>query len=486
MYYTEDSGIHTLIRRGGVAMNRTEETRREDTITAIATAWGEAGIAVVRLSGPEALAIADGVLALAEPLSETPPRHMRNGYLLDEKRNPIDQILAVWFAAPKSYTGENVVEIHTHGGSLVASRCLDLLVCGGARHAEPGEFTKRAFLSGRIDLPQAEAVLGIIRSRSDEALRAAARTLQGELGAFASSIYDELMTLSGHVEVALDFPEEETQDDGDTLALSLQAIVQSLEDLLDRCSTGFLLREGVRVAIVGRPNVGKSSLLNALLKESRAIVTSVPGTTRDLIEEVLTYRGIPLRLVDTAGIGTPADEVEALGMALTEEAFRKADVRIWVVDGSLPLDDRDRALADRLSGLPHVVAVNKSDLTKGRCDDGRTTDEAIADLLPVSAVLSISAKQGVGVDPLKDAIVSAVSGGGPLEAGLNASARQVEEIRTAIAALKEASQALDSGAGEDAAAACIAEARLAMERLLGKGADDTLLDHIFSQFCVGK
>lgn len=458
-----------------------------DTIAAIATAWGEAGIAIVRLSGPESLRMADQVLDLAAPLSETAPRTMRNGFLLDEKRNPIDQVLAVWFAAPKSYTGETVVEIHSHGGTLVANRCLELLLSKGARHAEPGEFTKRAFLSGRIDLTQAEAVLGIIRSRSDEALRAAARTLRGELGAFASSIYDELLALSGQVEVALDFPEEDIGGwDETVLEDSLQTIVQSLEDLLDRCSTGLLLREGVRVAIVGRPNVGKSSLLNALLKEARAIVTSIPGTTRDLIEEVLTYRGIPLRLVDTAGLGTPSNEVEAMGMALTEEAFQKADVRIWVVDGSLPPDDFDRTMADRLSGLSHVVAINKSDLPKARSRDGSTAEEIMADLLPESAVLSISAKHGSGVDALKDAIVSSVSGGGPLEAGLNASARQVDEIRTAIASLRDAARALNRGGEQDAAASCIADARLAMEHLLGKTADDALLDHIFSQFCVGK
>ncbi len=190
--------------------------------------------------------------------------------------------------------------------TLVAQKCLELLLCRGARLAEPGEFTKRAFLSGRIDLTQAEAVLGIIRSRSDEALRAAARTLKGELASFARDIYDELLALSGKMEVSLDFPEEDLPygNDEDT-DHSLLAIRQSLEDLLDRCATGFLLREGIRVAIVGRPNVGKSSLLNALLRESRAIVTAIPGTTRDLIEEVLTYRGIPLRLVDTAGMGVP-------------------------------------------------------------------------------------------------------------------------------------------------------------------------------------
>ena len=459
-----------------------------DTIAAIATAWGEAGIAIVRLSGPDSRAIADRQLSLAVPLRDTEPRYLRNGYLLDEKGQAVDQVLAVWFAPPKSYTGEEVAEIHTHGGALVARRCLELLLCGGARLAEPGEFTRRAFLSGRIDLTQAEAVIGIIRSRSDEALRAAARTLKGELAEFAADIYGELTALSGELEVSLDFSEDDPSFDGDreTAQQSMHTLRQSLEDLLDRCSTGLLLREGIRVAIVGRPNVGKSSLLNALLKESRAIVTAVPGTTRDLIEEVLTYRGIPIRLMDTAGLGTPADEVEAIGISRAEEAFEGADVRIWVTDGSSPPSDFDFAMAERIRDRIHVVAVNKSDLSAGRDSSGRTTEEILGELLPESPVLSISALKEAGLEALKDALVSSIAGGGVLDNGLNASARQVEEIRAAIGFLREASNALEAGPGIDAAADCLAGARAAMERLLGLSGDEDLLDYIFSQFCVGK
>ena len=465
-----------------------DNDHKRDTIAAIATARGEAGIAVTRLSGPGSREIADRVLSLVAPLRDTPPRRMRNGYLLDENGDAIDQVLAVWFSSPKSYTGEDVVEIHTHGGTLVASKCLELLVCRGARLADPGEFTKRAFLSGRIDLTRAEAVLGIIRSRSTEALRAAARTLQGDLATFASDIYQELLDLSGGLEASLDFPEEDLPErDDDELMLSVQAVRQSLEDLLDRCSAGFLLREGIRVAIVGRPNVGKSSLLNALLRESRAIVTSIPGTTRDLIEDVITYRGIPLRLVDTAGMGgAPADEAEAIGIARAEAAFESADVRIWVVDGSSIPDEFDRAMADRLSNLEYVVALNKADLPIGRDERGRTAEELMAELLPAGTILRISAKYETGLEALKDSVVASIAGAGTLDAGLNASARQVDEVKTAIDSLKEASMVLGNGLGHDAAAACLAESRLAMERLLGISRDDALLDYIFSQFCVGK
>ena len=469
-------------------MNPGHTDNQVDTIAAIATARGEAGIAIVRLSGPRSRRIADEVLSLAQPMKNTPPRRVRNGYLLDEKGERVDQVLAVWFASPKSYTGEEVVEVHTHGGTLVASKCLELLICRGARLAEPGEFTRRAFLNGRIDLTQAEAVLGIIRSRSDEALKAAARTLQGELADFASDIHQELLDLSGRLELSLDFPEEDVplQED-EEIVQSIQAVKQSLEDLLDRCSAGYLLREGIKVAIVGRPNVGKSSLLNALLRESRAIVTSIPGTTRDLIEDVLTYRGIPIRLVDTAGMGgTPVDEVEAIGIARAEAVFEEADVRVWVVDGSVPPDGFDRGMAARIAALEHIVALNKSDLPCGRDENGQTVEEHLTDALPGSRMLSISAKNGTGLEPLKDSIVSSIAGSGTLDAGLNASARQVAEIRTAIASLGDASNTLANGLGHDVTAGCLAESRIAIERLLGIARDDSLLDFIFSQFCVGK
>ena len=458
-----------------------------DIIAAIGTAWGEAGIAIVRMSGEGSRELAGKFLSLAAPLTETPARFLRNGTLLDEKGDPVDQVLAVWFAPPKSYTGEELVEIHTHGGTLVARKCLDLLLCGGARLADPGEFTRRAFLSGRIDLTQAEAVLGVIRSRSDEALRAAVRTLRGELADFARDIYNEILALSGTLEAALDFPEEDIPSgEENELVLSLQAVEQTLRDLLDRCTTGLLLREGIRVAIVGRPNVGKSSLLNALLKESRAIVTAIPGTTRDLIEEVITCRGVPLRLIDTAGMGIPADEAEAIGISLAEGVFRDADVRIWVVDGSVPPQPLDLEMAERLPGRVHVAAVNKSDLPPGAAEGSRTTADFVADLLPESTVLSISAKENRGIEMLKDAVLASIAGGGTLEAGLNASARQVGEIRSAAGFLKDASETLAAGMGQDVAASSLGEARRAMERLLGIGSDDTLLDYIFSQFCLGK
>jgi len=453
----------------------------DDTIAAISTAWGEAGIAVVRVSGAEARVIADSVLLAIKPLSETPPRYMRNACLIDNNGQVLDKVLAVWFRGPKSFTGEDVAEIQCHGGALVARTCLEMCIARGARPAEPGEFTRRAFMNGRIDLTQAEAVLGIIRSKSEEALRASSRVLRGELAEYLQDVYHEILSLSARLEVGLDFPEEDIPfiDDHEA-SLNVLTLKKSLEDLLDRCRTGFLLRDGIRVALVGRPNVGKSSLLNALLQESRAIVTSIPGTTRDVIEEVLSYRGVPLTIVDTAGIGIPADEVEAIGIERAEQEFHRAEVRVWVIDGSEPLSRADLDLASRIQHLRHVVVINKADLPL------QTKEKDLDKILPASPVFIISAQMGEGLEKLKDEIVSMVAGTGALDSGLNTSSRQIHELQTSLKALEEAWEALEKGLGQDISGTCLSEALESLERLLGIQADDTLLDTIFSQFCVGK
>ena len=451
-----------------------------DSIAAIATAWGEAGVAIVRLSGPDAVPLARTTLRFG-PNGFPPPREMRLAALLDDAESPIDRVLVVHFAAPRSYTGEDVVEIHTHGGTLVAQLCLEALLRRGARLAEPGEFTRRAFLNGRIDLSQSEGVLGIIRSRSAEALRAAARTLSGELSEFVREVREELLELQGGLEAGLDFPEGEAPFlDEASLRDAAATLKLTLQDLLDRCSLGLLLREGIRVVLSGRPNVGKSSLLNALLKQSRAIVTALPGTTRDVIEEAITYRGVPIRLVDTAGLRTPVDEIEASGIERTRRELKQADICLWLLDCSVPLDGEDLEYLRSLSVREHVVLLNKADKSHA------VTEDDIREIVPESSVISLSAKTGEGLELLKEEILAIATGNGSLDAGLNVTARQLGEIRQALDATAEAEAAILDGVGQDVVAGLLGGARNALERLLGIACDDALLDSVFSRFCVGK
>jgi tRNA modification GTPase len=363
----------------------------------------------------------------------------------------------------------------------VAQLCLENLLRGGVRLAEPGEFTKRAFLNGRLDLSQSESVLGIIRSRSAEALRAAARTLSGELSSFAGGIREELLDLQSSLEAGLDFPEEGLPyRSGEELLGSVSTLKLSLEDLLDRCSVGLLLREGIRVALTGRPNVGKSSLLNALLKQSRAIVTALPGTTRDVIEESITYHGVPIRLVDTAGLRSPADEIEASGIERTQAELKRSDICLWLIDSSLPLDDGELSYIEQLRDKDHIIVLNKADLPPA------VTEDTLHAISPESPVISLSSKTGAGLDLLKESILSLTTDSGALDAGLNVTARQLGEVRDALSAITEAETALSDDLGQDVAASLIAAARLCLERLLGLQSDDALLDSIFSRFCVGK
>ena len=437
-------------------------------------------MAIVRLSGPDAVPLARTALRFG-PNGFPPPREMRLAALLDDAESPIDRVLVVHFAAPRSYTGEDVVEIHTHGGTLVAQLCLEALIRRGARLAEPGEFTRRAFLNGRIDLSQSEGVLGIIRSRSAEALRAAARTLSGELSEFVREIRDELLELQGSLEAGLDFPEGEAPFlDEASLRDAAATLKLTLQDLLDRCSLGLLLREGIRVVLSGRPNVGKSSLLNALLKQSRAIVTALPGTTRDVIEEAITYRGVPIRLVDTAGLRTPVDEIEASGIERTRRELKQADICLWLLDCSVPLDGEDLEYLRSLSVREHIVLLNKAD--KGHA----VTEDGIREIVPESSVISLSAKTGEGLELLKEEILAIATGNGSLDAGLNVTARQLGEIRQALDAMVEAEAAILDGVGQDVVAGLLGGARNALERLLGIACDDALLDSVFSRFCVGK
>ena len=441
-----------------------------DTIAAISTALGHSGIAVVRISGPDAVNIARSLLTRKE-FPDAGRMYLTS--LLDADGKVIDRVLSVKFAAPKSYTGEDIVEIHTHGGSLVARTCLELAVKNGARHAESGEFTRRAFLNGRIDLAQAEGVLAVIHAESSQALHAAARTLTGELSRRAHKIHDDILALQGNIEIQLDFPEGESAN-FDILS-GIAGVISELEELISQCRAGLILREGVRVVIAGRPNAGKSSLLNALLGRRRAIVTDIPGTTRDIIEESIIIRGVPVRLIDTAGLRESDDVIEAEGVRLALEAMNDGDICLYVIDSSRGLSDDDRKYIAELSGRNVIFVLNKSDLECAVSDDD----------IPSPSV-SVSAKNRAGVDGVKELIYELACDDASVTAGLNASAVQLKELEGSLDDLRGAEDSLLCCAGEDITAGLLGSARVSILRVLGLDAGDELLDSMFSRFCVGK
>ena len=453
----------------------------EDIITAMATAWGEGGIAVVRLSGEGSVELADKIFKGKKKLADMPARFLTLGRLRSAEGDFFDEVLAVRFEKGASYTAEESVEFHCHGGLLPAQKCIEQLCAAGARLAQPGEFTRRAFVNGRIDLPQAEAVLGIIRAESDEALYASSRTLQGTFAEKLSILLDRMTGLAAFLEVDLDFPEE---DDGyiarDECENRLDDLIREGGAILDDCRSGLILREGIRTAIIGRPNVGKSSLLNALLKEERAIVTPVPGTTRDRIEETLIHRGIPIRIIDTAGIRDTEDEVECIGVNQSIRSMAEADLRVWVIDAGDDLTEEETELGRRVSSMKHIIVLNKSDIPQ------KISAEQLKRIFPDSRIVSVSALRSDGIEELKNIIVNEITGGIKVTGGYGVTSRQIECLSAALSSLRETKKVVAEGLGDDLAITCLSDARSSIAKLLGIDVTENLLDTIFSKFCIGK
>lgn len=454
---------------------------QNDIIAAIASSRGEAGIAIVRLSGAGSTQLLDRHFKGKRTLANADARTLCHGYLTSQEGELLDEVLAVRFIEGKSYTGEESAEIHCHGGRLPAQKCLELLLSSGARLAKPGEFTQRAFLSGRIDLLQAESVLGIIRARSDAALGAAGRVLEGELGKEVRSLMQGITNLAAEVEVHLDFPEDEEGEDN-KLPEKIAYVCEQTQKLLKRCHAGALLQSGATVALLGAPNVGKSSLLNALLEEERAIVTPIAGTTRDCVEGTLIHSGIPLRLVDTAGIRAAKDPIEEIGVERSIEMLQSAEICVWVIDVSTPLSNEDRQHLLLLQEKPHIIALNKNDL------NACVTPQEIRSFFLHSPIIEISASQNQGVEELKELIVKQLVNDLSLEEGFStASHRFIEELQSCLCHLQEGLRiAQTTGSQEDAIAASLSYARQSLANLLGLDAGEELLKRVFSQFCVGK
>lgn len=456
-----------------------------DTIAAISTPFGESGIGIVRLSGPLAEAIARKLFKPKKDQSDLISHHFRYGEIIDPHHgNPIDEVLLVLMRAPKTYTREDIVEMHCHGGYFILQKVLELVLREGARLAYPGEFTKRAFLNGRIDLTQAEAVIDLIRAKTTASLEIANQQLRGVLYREMASVKEVLLQYLALLEAHIDFPEEEMEPISlAKVKQDLKEIIHKLDDWVASYEEGRVFREGVSCAIVGKTNAGKSSLLNILLKEERAIVTPIPGTTRDVIEEVLNIEGIPVRLMDTAGLRRAMDSIELEGMKRTRERVEDADFVLLVVDGSRGLDRDDFEIFEEIEGKKKVVAINKNDLPL------KISLEDLKSQFQEDPFVSISALKNDGIEDLKKAIYTSLihrNVRSSPEHLILASIRHKTALAQAKENLSNALKALEEGASLEFIAFEIRSALEALSEMVGETAAEEVLNRIFEQFCIGK
>jgi len=457
-----------------------------ETISAISTPLGEGGIGIVRLSGPDAYAIVGSIFDC--PKSGGPafpePRRLYYGHIRDRKGNTLDEVLVSFMPAPYTYTREDIVEINCHSGIFALRAILKVVLESGARLAEPGEFTKRAFLKGRIDLSQAEAVMNIIRARSEEAVKVAARTLQGDLARQIEYAREKIIDLRAPIEAWFDYPEEFSGDvpSSDTLKLKLQELQKALQDLMQGVERNRVYQEGVSVAIIGRPNVGKSSLLNALLRQQRAIVHEVPGTTRDMLEGYMNLGGYPINLVDTAGIQGTEDPVEQQGIERSRAAAEKARLLIVVLDGSSPWSKEDAEITG-LRGPDQglVVVINKIDLEQ------KLSAERVQDINMNAEIVKTAAITGEGIQFLEEAVTRQLDRvlGMAGESPLLVSIRHEEIIHEALQNIENAFNAVDTQPVELVSLE-LQSVWHKLGEITGETLSEALLDKIFSEFCLGK
>lgn len=457
----------------------------DDTIAAIATPYGESGIGIVRISGPKAMQVAQRVFRPKSGPATLTSHHIRYGEIYDpEGEQVIDEVLLTFMAAPRTYTREDVVEINCHGGFLVLQRVLEVVLRQGARGAVPGEFTKRAFLSGRIDLAQAEAVLDIIQAKADEGLRLAEEQLRGGLTREVEGIRGQLLEILASMEAYIDFPEEDIDPpSAEAVSGVLHRTLAKVEGLIEAYEEGEIYRDGVRVAIAGKANVGKSSLLNQLLERGRAIVTAVPGTTTDVIEEAITVSGVLVRLMDMAGLREPRNEVEQEGVRLARERLSDAHLILLMVDRSRPLDDEDRRIFQEVQGKRTVLVLNKIDLPP--CMEAEEVTKATG----IQDLYSISALRGDGIEELKQGMVDAIVkgrvklGGGEL---VPVNLRHKGVLERAKTALEEIIEGFEQGIPWDLTAIETRQVLHIVGEIVGETTPDEVLETIFARFCIGK
>lgn len=454
----------------------------DDTIAAISTPPGEGGVGIVRLSGPDALKIAAEVFRSSRGKDiATGSQRVFHGHVLDDQGQVLDEVLLHVMGAPHSYTAEDVVEINGHGGQASLRSILERVLSQGARLASPGEFTRRAFVNGRIDLTQAEAVMNLIQAKTRAALRVAESASSGRLAQALQAMADSVKTSLAHAEAAVDFPEEDLpQLITPEFFARLEALRQEMKDLAASADTGLLLQEGASIAIVGRPNVGKSSLFNLLLRDARAIVSPEPGTTRDQIEEMITLGGIPTRLCDTAGLRETAHAIESQGIERSRQAARRAALLLFVVDASRKMEEEEESLAEEMAALevPLVLVLNKIDLSEA--------ENREMPAIPFSAVCRVSTVTREGMDTLETTLVRLLAG--DLESALDRPALfRSHQKESMLTALKCVENVLDNRhVSPELHALELREALAALGRITGETTSEEVLDVIFGSFCIGK
>jgi tRNA modification GTPase len=456
-----------------------------DTIAAVATAMGESGIGIVRMSGKGAFSVADNIFLSKDGKkpSDFKTYTVHYGWIVNAslKTDIIDEVLLTVMRAPKSYTKEDIVEISCHGGIVGLRRVLELVLARGCRLAEPGEFTKRAFLNGRIDLAQAEAVVDIIKSKTESALKIGVEQLQGGLSGKINGIRKELLDILAAFEATIDFPEEEiSQVNRKEFLNRLRELGNQVRHILDSSKSGKILREGIRVVICGKPNVGKSSLLNALLKQERSIVTPIAGTTRDTVEEVLDIKGIPVRIVDTAGIIEPRDLIEKKSVRRSKRYIELADLVLLLFDNNKKIDKADEVLMRKLKKKPTIVVINKMDL-KARIQRSKIEKK-------FNRIVDVSAKKMRNIHLLEETIAGLIYAAGVKspEPILVSNIRHIELIRKSQKLIAEAADSLDNNLSPEFIALDVKGALEYLDCVLGKSFSEDLLDKIFSEFCIGK
>lgn len=453
------------------------------TIVGPATESSNSSISMIRISGDKSLEIISKIFrgVNGRDVSDIKPFTIRYGHIIDENNEVIDEVLVSYFKGPKSYTGEDIIEVSCHGGPLPIRKILELILDNGARLATPGEFTKRAFLNGRIDLSQAEAVMDIISARTEGALKAANDQSRGNLASKVSQMRHVLLDTMAKIEVTLDFPDEDLERSTDEgIKAELQVLSNEINELLSTARTGKLIREGIKVVIVGKPNVGKSSLLNLLLNENRAIVTDIPGTTRDIIEETINLDGIAVKLIDTAGIRETSDIVEQIGVTKSMESLNTADLVIVVLDGSRTLEQEDKEILQKTKELKKIVLLNKSDLEQ------KLTESDLEEY-NISYLSRISALENYGIEEMKKTLREIfhtdMKGTSDI---MVSNTRHRDALSKALSSIRSAIEAIDNYVPLDLVSIDVNEAWSWLGEINGDTLREDLVDRIFSGFCIGK